>query len=334
MRARFQRLTLISIIALIGAFLLLGGTIIFAANQVEQVEQTTSSKPPINGTAIFGETENQTSSNVSSNIATDYDYFDAQTGELGIAEILNNLGNNTSSQTDSSKPNSSNSSNKPNTSSKPQTSSTASTKPVVSKPQTSSTQQPSSNPSSQKPVKPSSSTSNDGISNDLLNIISGAVQREIVGTNSPPQPKYYEAYKAQAIACHSYMEYHKKNSGTYPKMSYATPHQKTVELVKEVAHELMYYNGAVINAAYHASSGGYTQSASFIWGGEIPYLSAVESKYDVEQSTYSISSRSLSNKLKANGIITSGEPQTWFDLKNATYTDGSFIKTIEICGQE
>lgn len=82
----------------------------------------------------------------------------------------------------------------------------------------------SSKPASSAAVSssPSSSSSNQD-DEDLIYIISGAVQCEIVGTGTTPIPQYYEAYRAQAVACRSYMENYKKTYGRYPSMSFKTP---------------------------------------------------------------------------------------------------------------
>lgn len=185
----------------------------------------------------------------------------------------------------------------------------------------------------------SSSTSNSTgggfepeINDALLDMVAGAVQREIVGVNTVPDPQYYEAYKAQAVACHSYMEYHRLRTGNYPSMSYTTPHAKTVELVSQVLGELMYYDGNVINAAYHAASGGYTQSAVHVWGTDIPYLRGVVSAYDDYARSYTIPAANLQNLLSAYGLNPSANPADWFDLGSATYTDGGFVNTLRVCG--
>lgn len=158
------------------------------------------------------------------------------------------------------------------------------------------------------------------------------MQQEIIGPGSPPTPARYEAYKAQAVASHSYMEYHRQRTGSYPAMSYTTPHPKTVELVREVMNELIYYNGSVINASYHAASGGHTQGASYVWGGYIPYLVGVQSDYDDYTATYSISLSACEASLTAAGITVTDDPYNWFDLWSATYTDGNFVDTMQVCG--
>ena len=190
--------------------------------------------------------------------------------------------------------------------------------------------------SSRPPVSsaPSSAPSAEESSPDdeLLLILAGAVQREIVGTNTVPSTKYYEAYKAQAVACRSYMENYRRTYGKYPSMSYATPHAKTIELVREVYGEIAYYGSVPANTVYHAAAGGRTQSSRYVWGSSVAYLKAVDSAYDDYPSTFSISADSARQKLAAAGISVSGEPETWFSLDGAAYTDGGFVYTLPVCG--
>ncbi|MEG1028337.1 MAG: SpoIID/LytB domain protein, partial [Oscillospiraceae bacterium] len=122
-------------------------------------------------------------------------------------------------------------------------------------------------------------------------------------------------------------------TGSYPQMSYCTPDPIIKDLVRQVCNQLIYYNGNVINASYHAASGGYTQSAEYVWSASIGYLKAVESKYDNHNDSFSISSSQLKANLFNAGIYVNGDPSTWIDLKNATFTDGNFIDYITICGQ-
>lgn len=204
---------------------------------------------------------------------------------------------------------------------------------------------PSSEPSSEEPS--SEEPSSEEVSSEeqtpppvtgdyagILDMLAGAVQREIVGVNTPPKAAYYEAYKAQAVASHTYMEYHKALTGSYPTMSYCTPNQATVDLVAEVLNELIYdQNGRLINSVYHAASGGHTQSASYVWGNSLSYLQGVTSAYDdySQQSVLSISE--VEQKLNNYGISTFSDPSSWFDLAGATLTDGGFVQSISICGQ-
>lgn len=327
---------LMNVIGLIAAIAVFSGSAAYAAANMEQAV-------PVN---VSSEQEPQISSQPeSSQEIIDVNYIppvnsseffdDFLQNDIGIADLLEGNGESSSQSSDK---NSSATSSKTPTSSKPVSSKPVSSKPTSSKPVSSA---PSSAPVSSEPIssetsseeasEPENSDDNNDYS-ELVMILSGAVQREIVGTNTTPSPSKYEAYKAQAVASHSYMEYHKAKNGSYPTMPYSTPHAKTIELVSSVIDELMYYNGSVINASYHAAAGGYTQSASYVWTGNAPYLQAVQSNYDDYDSTFVISTDSVESKLSAYGISVSGDPSTWFDLAGATYSDGGFVDYISVCG--
>ena len=229
-----KRWVFINVVALLSATALLGGSVVYAASKVE-----TAAEAP-DGI---------------------YDDGFGQESELGIADLIgsSDLAYLTSSAVSSSGESSA------LVSGGSLPSSRASSKPVSSKPAISS-KPPSSKPSS-KPVSSQASTSSresappssseesssqeappdmgDSDYADILETVAGAVQREIVGTNTAPRPQYYEAYKAQAVACHTYMEYYRQRNGSYPVMSYSTPNPKTLELVGEVLDELMYYTTKV-----------------------------------------------------------------------------------------
>lgn len=314
-----------NIVGLLAAIAVFSSTFIYAATNINQVKVVSSSE-------------------VSS--AND-DFYQ---NEVGIADLIftsssNNenevnietssaISEESSSKTveSSSLPSSSSVSSKPKPISSKPTSSVNSSKPLPP------SSKPSSKPSSEISSEESPSSSQEqipeDIDNDLLMILSGTVQREIIGTNTPPKPAYYEAYKAQAIACHSYMQYHKNRTGTYPTMSYSTPYEKTIQLVSTVLNEMMYYNGSVINASYHAASGGQTQNAIYVWGYDVPYLRGVDSKYDDYNGTCIISASNLRDKLSAVSISVDGDPSTWFDLSRARLTDGGFIDTIPVGNTE
>ena len=49
---------------------------------------------------------------------------------------------------------------------------------------------------------------------------------------------------------------------------------------RETAGVVMKYNGQIIDAVYSATSGGYTEDVKYVWGSNIPYLKAVEDKYE------------------------------------------------------
>ncbi|MDA8429347.1 MAG: SpoIID/LytB domain-containing protein [Geobacteraceae bacterium] len=49
--------------------------------------------------------------------------------------------------------------------------------------------------------------------------------------------------------------------------------------VSDTAGEVLTYNGAIIQAFYHSSCGGRTESSENVWGKRLPYLSGVDCEY-------------------------------------------------------
>ncbi|MFW5986551.1 MAG: SpoIID/LytB domain-containing protein, partial [Halanaerobiales bacterium] len=47
--------------------------------------------------------------------------------------------------------------------------------------------------------------------------------------------------------------------------------------VEETAKQVLVYDGKLIDAVYHANSGGRTENAEYVWGRNTPYLKSVES---------------------------------------------------------
>ena len=105
---------------------------------------------------------------------------------------------------------------------------------------------------------------------DLVECLAMVVQNEL-GYNQPA-----EAYKAQAVAAHSWI----LNQGGYPAVSGRSPSQPVLSAVQEVADQILTYNGAVAFTPYFASAAFGTCSSAEVWGGSKPYLVAVESPYD------------------------------------------------------
>lgn len=57
--------------------------------------------------------------------------------------------------------------------------------------------------------------------------------------------------------------------------------------VHETEGEVVTYNGAVIQAFYHANCGGSTESSEDVWGRELPYLQGVQCQYCLSSATSS-----------------------------------------------
>ena len=128
---------------------------------------------------------------------------------------------------------------------------------------------------------------------DAVTVLSGITQAEIVGgVAGAPDSRYAEAYKAQAVAAHSYVAYY-NNQGTAPTVYLQVPHSQTVRYVEQVAGQMVYSGGSPIMAVYSASAGGHTVGSQYVWGGTVSYLTGVESKYDEDNSTVSVTSAQL-----------------------------------------
>ena len=56
-----------------------------------------------------------------------------------------------------------------------------------------------------------------------------------------------------------------------------------VEAVERTAGRVLSYDGSVVSGNYASSHGGHSESSAFVWGGEVPYLTAVDdSRWDRE----------------------------------------------------
>lgn len=101
--------------------------------------------------------------------------------------------------------------------------------------------------------------------------------------------------------------------------------------VEETKGEVLSYQGDLIEAVYHANSGGYTENARDVWGGEKPYLISVESPYDQEsknyQSTFYIALQDVLSKLQ---IAT--QDSQW-QLAISKTNDTGLVLEAEIAGQ-
>lgn len=168
---------------------------------------------------------------------------------------------------------------------------------------------------------------------DAVVVVSGMLQAEMIGNGTivNNHPYYHEAYKAQAIASHSYVKC-QNNRGMPADVYVKAPTAQTVRLVEQVISKLVYYNGSVAETVYHASSGLHTQGSQYYWGGTIPYLQGVVSKYDEAASTKVFTLEEMRKKLQSNGYDTSGDPSDWFQV--LSYSDGGFIYKVKICGKE
>jgi stage II sporulation protein D len=76
--------------------------------------------------------------------------------------------------------------------------------------------------------------------------------------------------------------------------NYVSYINKVRESVNETSMEYLDYNGEVIRAMYFSTSNGYTEDYNIIFGGDIPYLTSVESFWDSDVSSVFNDSVSMS----------------------------------------
>ncbi|MBB5324246.1 stage II sporulation protein D [Anoxybacillus tepidamans] len=121
---------------------------------------------------------------------------------------------------------------------------------------------------------------------DMEDYLKGVVPNEM----PPSWPK--EALKAQAIAARSYAEKTKStlttNASSQVYKGYSSEDPRTNAAIKETEGLYVKYNGQVVQAFFHSTSGGKTANVGDVWNSNqslFPYLSSVSDPY--ESSPYS-----------------------------------------------
>lgn len=106
------------------------------------------------------------------------------------------------------------------------------------------------------------------------------------------------------------------------------------EAVAQTDGLVVTYQNELIDATYFSSSGGRTEAAVAVWGGDVPYLQSVDSPdTDAADSTV-LSAADFAAVFRAaySDAELSGAPETWFGA--AYYTAGGGIDRIRIGGVE
>ncbi len=110
--------------------------------------------------------------------------------------------------------------------------------------------------------------------------------------------------------------------------------KKIVSAVDLTAGKYITYNNEVINALFHSNSGGKTELAINVWGGNYPYLQCVETVGEENYSTYlsevNISKDELIQKIieKNKDFVIKFEEANCIEIKE--YTDSGRVKKIKI----
>lgn len=153
----------------------------------------------------------------------------------------------------------------------------------------------------------------------------------LIGIVAAEMPAEFQedALKAQAVAARSYL---KARSENYKKNGIPTEHNgalactdsshcqawisedarkqswgedkskeywdKICQAVRETKGEIMMYNSQPVNAFFHSTSSGKTESSADVWGGDIPYLQSVESPGDLQSPKYNSSAEFTVDEFK------------------------------------
>ena len=136
-----------------------------------------------------------------------------------------------------------------------------------------------------------------------------------------------EALKAQACAARTFAL---RQAGQWPE------HAAAETAVTETDGLAVVYDGQLIDATYFSCSGGRTEAAVAVWGGEIPCLQSVPSpgEEDAPRETETLmftaeEFRDHITPARPDADL-SGTPETWFGT--VRYTAGGGIGTLELGG--
>ncbi|MGI6225139.1 MAG: SpoIID/LytB domain-containing protein [Peptococcales bacterium] len=138
--------------------------------------------------------------------------------------------------------------------------------------------------------------------NGKLNVINYIdIEKYLYGVVGAEMGSYapLEALKAQAVVSRTYALYYKKN----PQMSYdlgintswqvyggydmeVQSGEQVKNAVDSTRGQVIFYNGDLIQAFFHANSGGFTENSENVWWAYIPYIRAVPSPGDLSALNY------------------------------------------------
>lgn len=173
----------------------------------------------------------------------------------------------------------------------------------------------------------------------LENYLYGVVPREI------PASSHIEALKAQSIVARSYayrnIAKHKADgfdlcdtTHCQVYMGHDNEHQSTNKAIDLTYGEFVTYKGEIVETPYHSTSGGKTESSVNSWGGNLPYLVAVEDEFSANSPnsswTVELSLKDMENKLSAAGVNV-GEIQ---GIEIIDTTDSNRVKNLRVIGSD
>jgi stage II sporulation protein D len=151
-----------------------------------------------------------------------------------------------------------------------------------------------------------------------------------------------EAVKAQAIIARTYAinrkmarinsQYHLESSVIDQVYEGSLIEDSRAQrAVLETTGEVLTYNGAIIQAFYHSSCGGRTESSENIWGTSLPYLKGVTCQYCLTSPTATawdlkLSLKELEDRLRVAGYKISG----LYDIKPGVFNSHGRLKQVSL----
>ena len=162
-----------------------------------------------------------------------------------------------------------------------------------------------------------------------------------------------EALKAQAIVARTYTLKREEEGVRHPLgavcvdfnccQAYVSPESylarggteeglnKIRSAVEQTAGQVLTYGGALIEATYFSCSGGKTEDASAVWGGDVPYLQSVDSPGEEHATKYTAEVFFTRDELETLlGITLSGNSESW--IRGITYTEGGGVAGATVGG--
>lgn len=169
-----------------------------------------------------------------------------------------------------------------------------------------------------------------------------------------------EALKAQAVAARTYALHKAGGSANHPEADLCTDYaccqawiardtaranwgdnadryaDKITQAVGETNGEVILYDGQLISAVFHSSSGEGTQDAVAVWGSSVPYLQSVTSPEGEEVPNYHSEVTFSAQEFRDTYLAArpeaqlEGQPETWFG--QTIRTTGGSVDTIVIGG--
>jgi stage II sporulation protein D len=186
-------------------------------------------------------------------------------------------------------------------------------------------------------------------------VITLPMEDYITGTVAAEMPASFndEALKAQAVCARTYAFRKLLEHKPYPQQADLSDdinscqafisqeefyqrhgskalYQKVQQAVKATRGEIMLYQGEPIDALYHSTCGGKTESAADLWGQDVPYLRSVKCRY-CSQSRHYASVQVFSVQELNRSLDTTGSRPIFKITDN---TSSGRIKKVLINGKE